>query len=206
MNLTTQRIRIMKRIPGALTCIFLILSITIGPALAEETAKGVKTVAILPFSAHSSENIDYMRNGIWDMLFSRISVSGKIDVANKQSILDTINKMGEKDMILIDVYGLGKKMNVDFVVWGSITKIGNSISLDGKLVNIASCKSPVGVFAECHGMDEVIPKISDFAKRIDYHILGLVPSTFALPPPLPFRLCPNSRLTTTFVSLRLSQG
>jgi len=31
-------------------------------------------------------------------------------------------------------------------------------------------------------MDEVIPKISDFAKRIDYHILGLVPPTFALPP------------------------
>jgi len=143
MNLTTQRIRIMKRIPGVLICIFLILSITIGPALAEETAKGVKTVAILPFSAHSSENIDYMRNGIWDMLFSRISVNGKIDVANKQSILDTINKMGKKDMILTDVYGLGKELNVDFVVWGSITKIGNSISLDGKLVDIASYKSPV---------------------------------------------------------------
>ncbi len=182
MNLTTQRIRIMKRIPGALICIFLILSITIGPALAEETAKGVKTVAILPFSVHSSENIDYMRNGIWDMLFSRISVSGKIDVANKQSTLDTINKTGEKDMILTDVYALGKEMNVDFVVWGSITKIGNSISLDGKLVDIASYKSPIGVFAECQGMDEVIPKISDFAKRIDYHILGLVPPTFALPP------------------------
>ena len=176
----------MKRILWVFICLCLIISMS-GLVQAKETTKKevtekVQTVAILPFSVHSSENIDYVRSGIWDMLFSRISVSGKIDVVSKHSILEALKKTGKKEFTLSDVYSLGKKMNVDFVVWGSITKIGNSVSLDGKLVDIASYKSPVGVFAQCQSMDEVIPKMTDFAKRIDHHILGLVPSTFGLPP------------------------
>jgi len=177
----------MRKIVGAFLCLLLIISMS-GQAQAtkettkKETAKETKKVAILPFSVHSSENIDYVGAGIWDMLFSRIAVSGKIDVASKDSTLNELKKAKKKELTQSDVYALGKKMNVDFIVWGSITKIGNSISLDGKLVDIASYKSSVGVFAQCKGMDEVIPKIDDFAKRIDYHILGLVPSTFGLPP------------------------
>lgn len=177
----------MRKFVGVFLCLLLIVSIS-GQALAteettkKETVKEAKKVAILPFSTHSSENIDYVRDGIWDMLFSRIAVSGKIDVASKDSTLNALNKIKKKRLTQSDVYALGKKMNVDFIVWGSITKIGNSISMDGKLVDIASYKSSVGVFAQSKGMDEVIPKIADFAKRIDYHILGLVPSTFGLPP------------------------
>ncbi|MBE9547567.1 MAG: VCBS repeat-containing protein [Proteobacteria bacterium] len=176
----------MKRIFWVFICLCLIISIS-GQVKAtettkKETVKKAKTVAILPFSVHSSENIDYVRDGIWDMMFSRISVSGKIDVVSKQTTLKALKRTGKKRLTQSDVYALGKKMKVDFVVWGSITKIGNSISLDGKLVDIASYKSSVGVFAQCQGMDEVIPKMADFAKRIDYHILGLVPATFGLPP------------------------
>lgn len=177
----------MKRILGVFFCLFLIITVS-GQAqetketTKKETAKEAKKVAILPFSIHSAENIDYVKTGIWDMLFSRIAVSGKIDVASKDSTINALKEVGKKSLTQSDVYTLGKKMNVDFIVWGSITKIGNSISLDGKLVDITSYKSSVGVFAQCKGMDEVIPKIDDFAKRIDYHILGLVPSTFGLPP------------------------
>ncbi|MEA1935446.1 MAG: VCBS repeat-containing protein [Thermodesulfobacteriota bacterium] len=177
----------MKKTLWVFFCLFLIISMS-GQVQAtkettkKETAKEIKKVAILPFSVHSSENIDYVQAGIWDMLFSRIAVSGKIDVVSKDSTLKALKEAGKKDLAQSDVYALGKKMNVDFIVWGSITKIGNSVSLDGKLVDIASYKSSVGVFAQCKGMDEVIPKIADFAKRIDYHILGLVPSTFGLPP------------------------
>ncbi len=43
---------------------------------------------------------------------------------------------------------LGKKLNADFVVWGSITKIGNSLSIDGKLVDIAANKAAVAIVAQ----------------------------------------------------------
>ncbi len=137
-----------------------------------------KTVAVLPFTVHSADNIDYVRQGIWDMLASRISVSDKIDVASKDTVMDALRKQGGKELALADVYGLGKKLNLDYIVWGSITKIGNSFSVDGKLVEIAAGKSSVGVFTQSQGMDDLIPKITDFAKRINAHVLGTVPPEF----------------------------
>jgi len=67
----------------------------------------------------------------------------KSSLTSKDTVLEALKKQGGKELALADVYGLGKKMNVDYVVWGSITKIGNSFSVDGKLVDIAAYKSSV---------------------------------------------------------------
>jgi TolB-like protein len=135
-------------------------------------AKEAKRAAVLPFDVHSSEDIDYVRNGIWDMLISRVSSSGKIDVVNKNEINEALAQIGKKELTAADIYGLGKKLDLDYVVWGSITKIGNTVSLDGKLLDVSTYKMPVGIFEQCSGIDDVIPKISDFARKINYYILG----------------------------------
>jgi len=139
-------------------------------------AEEKKRVVVLPFSVHSSEDISYVKGGIWDMLISRLSASGEMDVIDKHKITEALSKTGGKNLTGADVYGLGKKINVDYVVWGSITKIGNSISLDGKLMDVTTYKTPVGVFEQCQGMDEVIPKLSIFSEKINSHILGRAPS------------------------------
>jgi TolB-like protein len=144
-------------------------------------AKDRNTVAVLPFSIHSAENIDYVRQGIGDMLASRISVNEKIDVIGKESVLAALQETAGRELALADAYALGKKLNADFVVWGSITKIGNSLSIDGNLVDIAASKTAVNIFAQCPTMDEVIPKINDFAQRIDTHILGGLPQASESP-------------------------
>jgi len=144
-------------------------------------AKDRNTVAVLPFSIHSAENIDYVRQGIGDMLASRISVNEKIDVIGKESVLAALQETAGRELALADAYTLGKKLNADFVVWGSITKIGNSLSIDGNLVDIAASKTAVNIFAQCPTMDEVIPKINDFAQRIDTHILGGLPQASESP-------------------------
>jgi TolB-like protein len=174
--------------------VFLCLSVLILTSSAL-MAKDRTTVAVLPFAVHSAENIDYVQKGIWDMLASRISVSDKIEVTGKETVLEALKKQEGKVLSLADVYGLGKLLNLDYIVWGSITKIGNSFSVDGKLVDIAASRSSVGVFTQSQGMDDLIPKITDFAQRINAHILGTVPPAFgqatapaapvAAPPPPP---------------------
>jgi TolB-like protein len=174
--------------------VFLCLSVLILTSSAL-MAKDRTTVAVLPFAVHSAENIDYVQKGIWDMLASRISVSDKIEVTGKETVLEALKKHEGKVLSLADVYGLGKLLNLDYIVWGSITKIGNSFSVDGKLVDIAASRSSVGVFTQSQGMDDLIPKITDFAQRINAHILGTVPPAFgqatapaapvAAPPPPP---------------------
>ncbi len=156
---------------------FLFLIVSVQPLWAKDR----NTVAVLPFSIHSAENIDYVRQGIGDMLASRISVNEKIDVIGKDSVLAALQETAGRELALADAYALGKKLNADFVVWGSITKIGNSLSIDGKLVDIAASKTAVNIFAQCPTMDEVIPKINDFAQRIDTHILGGLPQASESP-------------------------
>jgi TolB-like protein len=181
--------------------IFLLLISVNGLLWAQEK----KMIAVFPFTIHSADNIDYVKQGIWDMLSSRISATDRIGVVSKDMTLTALKETSGKDMTLADVYGLGKKMNVDYVVWGSITKIGNSLSIDGKLVDIAAYKSTVSVFTQSQGMDDVIPKINDFAQRIDQHILGIAPSAFSPPqlhePPVsPSVISPRSSREAEIIS------
>jgi TolB-like protein len=166
----------MKNIIKLTICLLLLFTVS-----GSLEAKGEKTVAVLPFAVHSAESIDYVGQGIWDMLSSRIAVTDKIEVISKDSILQAMKGKEGKDLSIQDIYGLGKKMNADFIVYGSITKFGNSISIDGKLVDIAANKSTVSLFTQSPGMDEVIVKINDFARNIDNQILGTVPPSFAAP-------------------------
>jgi len=146
-------------------------------------AKDKKSVAVLPFAINSADNIDYVQQGILDMLSSRIASIDKIEVISKDKVLDVIKTVKLKEMTLADIYALGKKMNADYVVSGSITKIGNSVSIDAKLVDIAAYKQAVSISTQSQGMDDVIVKISDFASRIDQHILGTAaPAATAAPP------------------------
>ena len=123
----------MKNVMKLILCLLLLYVLS-----GSVEAKGEKIVAVLPFTVHSAENIDYVRQGIWDMLSSRITVVGKIDVISKEAILQAIKEHEGKDLSSADVSGLGKKLNADYAVYGSITKIGNSISIDGKLIDIAA--------------------------------------------------------------------
>ena len=135
-------------------------------------AKEKYSVAVLPFSVNSMENIDYVQRGIGVMLSSRLSVSEKIAVISPDAIMTALKEIGGKELVLSDIYTLGKKLNADFTIWGGITKIGNSLSIDGMLVDISANKSPVAIVAQIQNMDELIPRINDFAQKIETHIIG----------------------------------
>jgi TolB-like protein len=135
-------------------------------------AKEKSIIAVLPFTIHSADNIDYIRQGIGDMLSSRISVNEKIEVAGRNAVMTAFQEAAGKELTQLDVYNLGKKLNADFVIWGSITKIGSSLSIDGRLADIAANKAALSIVAQCQNMDEVIPKITDFAQKIETYILG----------------------------------
>jgi len=156
----------------------LLLLIGAQSIMAENTAK---EIAVLPFTVHSSEDIEYVKNGVWDMLISRVSASDEITVLDKHRVMEELQKIGKKDLTAADIYGFGKRLDIDYVIWGSITKIGNTVSLDGKLLDVSTYKTPVGIFEQCRGIDDVIPKISDFARKINYYVLGGASPAFEIP-------------------------
>jgi|YelNatPaOPRAMG01_1025707.scaffolds.fasta_scaffold08835_7 TolB-like protein len=142
------------------------------------------TIAVLPFYVYSAENIEYVKQGIWDMLISRLSANEGVTVTAKEQVTEAMQLLKVKDMTIANVYAVGKKLNVDYVVWGSITKIGNSISIDGKLLDVAQYSSPVGILSQTQGMDEVIGKVNELAKKINEYLAGARDTTPGLQIPV----------------------
>jgi TolB-like protein len=132
----------------------------------------VYKVAILPFLIHSQENLDYLREGIYDILASRVIVEGRIEVIDRSLVERTLFE--ERPMRLDEsaAQNIGAKVGADFVVLGSLTKVGDYISLDARLINIAGEKAPLGVYTQHKGIDDVMVKIGDFAQEIGNKILG----------------------------------
>ena len=143
-------------------------------ATASLWAKDKYTVTILPFTLHSAENIDYIKQGVAEMLASRIGSYDKITITDESVVQDELKKSKIKNISTNNAYKLGKKLNSDYVIWGSITKIGNNISINAKLTDIANNKSDIGVSIQSKTLDDVIPRINDFSEDILKHIVGAV--------------------------------
>jgi len=132
----------------------------------------VYKVAILPFIIHSQENLDYLREGINDILTSRITVEGRIIVIERTVVERILYEMRPMRLDEDVAKQVGTRAGADYVVLGSITKIGDYISLDARLVSITEEKPPLGAYTQHKGIDDVMLKIGDFAQDIGFRIIG----------------------------------
>ncbi|MGC1401584.1 MAG: hypothetical protein WA974_01510, partial [Thermodesulfobacteriota bacterium] len=109
-----------------LSGIFLILfSFLCLPSWAAET----KRLAILPLSLNAPEKMAYLREGVEDMLSSRLAWEGKVLVLNRSQVQQGTEKIsGPFDESL--ALRIGKQLAVQVVLWGSINVIGTNVSLD----------------------------------------------------------------------------
>jgi TolB-like protein len=129
-------------------------------------------VAILPFQIHSQENLDYLREGIYDMLSSRIAAEGKIIVVERTVVERAFYEERPTRLDETVAKSIGKRAGADYIVLGSLTKIGDYISLDARLISITEEKPPLGAFTQHKGIEDVMLKIGDFALDIGYKITG----------------------------------
>jgi TolB-like protein len=151
-------------------------------------AKDKISVIVLPFSVHSSENLEYVRQGVWDMLSNRLSSNDQIQVISKENILDLVKAYEGKEPGYKDLQDIGKKKNASYIVWGSITKIGKSISIDSKLLEVSSGNDTLSLSSQAQSLDDVIPKIGDFSKSLVTRIVGTPATETAITPPSPSSL------------------
>jgi TolB-like protein len=141
-----------------------------------QSSNKVYKVAILPFVIHSEENIDYLREGIYDILSSRITTEGRIVTIDRTAVERALYE--ERPMRLDEEAAkkIGMRVGADYIVLGSLTKIANYISLDARMISITEEKPPLTAFTQHKGLDDVMVKIGDFAQDIGMKILGRRPT------------------------------
>jgi len=128
-------------------------------------------VAVLPFTVHSAEDLSYFRDGVWDIISTRIIVEGEIEVVEKSLVARFLPDL-RGEITDQGARWLGARVGADYVVYGSITKVGEYISLDAKVVHVAGQRATSSAFAQHQGMDEVMAKVDTFAQDLSNRILG----------------------------------
>ncbi len=128
-------------------------------------------VAVLPFKINAPHDLSYVREGIQDMLSTRLYVPGKVVVIDetevKRALRNFSGPLNEKTARQI-----GEKLGADYVVFGSLTTFGQKASLDAKLVPVRGDKPPLALYVSTDTLDDLIPKLADFASQGVAYIEG----------------------------------
>ena len=119
---------------------FILLFITAG-GFFPNAASGQQTVSvvILPFEVHASEELSYLQAEIPRVLATYLEQEGA-----KVLVLDTDSVPLWREQIgsISEINKLGNQTGADYVVWGSLTWIGQQFSLDVKLLASQEKKKP----------------------------------------------------------------
>ncbi len=130
-----------------------------------------KTLAILPFTMNSERNLDFLREGIMDMLSSRLAWKDKLRIIEKGTVKKEVaavpGAMNEAKALKI-----GEALQADYVIFGSLTVFGESVSLDAKILDVKKSEVLITAYDQSKSMDNVIPTVNQFAENINAKIMG----------------------------------
>jgi TolB-like protein len=123
-------------------------------------------IAVLPFKINAEKDFAFLQDGIQDMLGSRLSRENKVFVIDKNTVNTAAksfeNFSGKSRALLI-----GGKLTADYIIYGSLTLLGDTGSIDAKITDITGKNEPTTIFKQISSIDQVIPEINKFATDIN---------------------------------------
>ncbi len=145
----------------------IILLIFCKPASADKPDR----VLVLPFNIHSEEDLSFLQKGIENMLSSRLSMEGEVVLISREETGQAIKGMPEP-ISEETALSLGAKLQADYILLGSLTVFGESISTDARFIEVKT-KKPVVMFNQSgKSRDDVISHVNLFAGRINETVFG----------------------------------
>lgn len=145
----------------------IILSFLVSFLFAAGSAQAApETVLVLPFKINSSQDLSYIQEGVLDMISSRLYRAGKVIVVDK-AVAKAVFRKIKGNIGVEEARELARAHKVDYVLFGTITMIGQAFSLDAKIVNRDVSTALVTAHSESPDLNGVIPSINSFVSRVN---------------------------------------
>ncbi|MBW1894633.1 MAG: VCBS repeat-containing protein [Deltaproteobacteria bacterium] len=143
----------------------ILVSLSIRAAAEERPSK----ILILPFTIHSDKELSFLKDSVHDMLSTRLTIKGRCEPMNRGAA-DRSVEASEGVSDLNQAVSIGEKLSADYVVFGSLTVFGESISTDARLVDVKK-KAPAVVFSKTgEKRGDLIFHVGLFADKIEEEI------------------------------------
>ncbi len=134
-------------------------------------AEPVRKVAVVPFTIYAEKDLTFLQKGIVDMLTSRLSQEGEVAVLGREATAAAVSGI-DAPLTPQSAVQVGQKLGADYVLYGSLTVFGESVSVDAKMVDVAGSRPPVSFYTQSASFGEVIPAIDRFAAEINEKVFG----------------------------------
>jgi len=139
-----------------LICLILLAMPSIGHA------KTIR-IAVMPWKVNASEDMEFVKNAVVDMLSSRLGSKDSIELVRPEAVKEVLgDKKALNESAVIEA---GKKLKADFVLSGSLTVIGSAVSMDASLVDVAGGSS-TPLYSKAPGLDSVVGLIDKLSEDV----------------------------------------
>ena len=146
-----------------LACLLPLLGVN--PAFCQ-ASDGVQKILVLPPALHASQDMDFLRKGIVDMLTGRLALQDKVAVMTLAASDEPVPANGEA------AAALGRKMGADYVVLESVIILGNSVSSDARVLETATGTTALTFSRTGKDQADIIAHIDALAAEINTQLLG----------------------------------
>ncbi len=150
----------MKR--SALLCLIVFLYLfCAGPLFAETANK----VIVLPFAVNAAPDLAYLEESLPKLLQDRLTALG-LEVVSQE---ETMRLLQDQQVEYLDL-GVARDMallaGAGYAVYGSFSQVGESISIDTRLVEAYGVREPKPFFVVKEGVINILPAIEETATKI----------------------------------------
>ncbi len=151
----------MKKLAIFMPILVVLLLLFSSQVQAVEPATAKPRVVILPFELNAPSDLAYLKAGVEAMLASRLSARGGVAVVDQHSIRKVMEETGSVVPTVV-----GPALKAELVLSGSITSLGQVISLDVRAVRIKGEPAEERFYATADGPDEVIAAVDQLVVDI----------------------------------------
>lgn len=167
IHLTVGKVKILLAYPFIIT--FIITFIMCTPVLSESDRD--EKIAVLPFKIHSIEPMDHLITGLQEMMITRMAGKG-LNVIG-------VNEVNNHPLAFLpqfkdsDLLAIGRELSADWILSGSLTQVGEKISLDMKLIHSDGLRTPFTLFMVEDSIDQLTDATERAATSLYNQIVGV---------------------------------
>ncbi len=142
----------------------LLVTVSSSPSWAVNSGDTV-TILVLPFEVNADAKLDYLQNTLPRMIGERLSNAGFF-VVDPQKTLELLKSGNVKFLDLAKAKQLASRSGAQFALYGSLNAVGESLSIDARLVAASGDQGTKAVYVTEKGKSNIIPAVDELATKI----------------------------------------
>jgi lipopolysaccharide export system protein LptA len=168
-------------------CVFLVLLLLLWVGDKNTLCgKSAAQVGILPFQIFSGEKVEYLNEVIAANLSQRLKTKEGFTIINQEEINNVSRKKaGSGAFSLQELSLIAERTGAQFLIYGSLTKIEDNVSIDARVFTTLESSPPYKDFVEGKDLDLLLKNLGD---KISHHVSQVA---LAFPPPVVIAEAPN---------------